>query len=148
MTLVDVEFGFDDLTEKEKKEFRKVFTLPKNYKGFRGIYTGGVLTPDSYLPNDKVKSFPDRMPLGVENYGVADNIDQVIFLYGNILEEDERKWFIHFDVIKKKHQPKLWGWRWHKWGPYIGCQEPTEEYLKDEPKIKKVIIFHLYEVIK
>ena len=38
------------------------------------------------------------------------------------------------------------GWRWRKWGPYIGVKTPTTEYLDDEPEIDSVLVYHLYEV--
>ena len=33
------------------------------------------------------------------------------------------------------------GWRWHKWGEYVGLQDPRCEYLHDEPMIELVYIF-------
>ena len=37
------------------------------------------------------------------------------------------------------------GWRWHKWGDYIGKHTPTTEYLDDEPLIELVYVYHIYE---
>ena len=48
-------------------------------------------------------------------------------------------------LIIKKFQPEDGGWRWHKWGPYIGVKEPHAEYIFDEgDDIKFVWCFHLY----
>jgi hypothetical protein len=39
------------------------------------------------------------------------------------------------------------GWRWHKWGPYIGKGEPTTEYLDDEDGFADgVYVYHFYVV--
>jgi hypothetical protein len=47
-----------------------------------------------------------------------------------------------------KDCPKCFGggWRWHKWGPYIGTQEPKCEYIHDEPEIEEVFTYHVYEL--
>lgn len=39
------------------------------------------------------------------------------------------------------------GWRWHKWGPYIGVQNPQCEYLYDEKNIDVVYTYHIYEIV-
>jgi hypothetical protein len=33
------------------------------------------------------------------------------------------------------------GWRWHKWGEYVGLHAPQREYLHDEPLIETVYVF-------
>ena len=38
------------------------------------------------------------------------------------------------------------GWRWHKWGPYIGTQDPQCEYLADEPEIKEVFVYRFIQL--
>jgi hypothetical protein len=47
----------------------------------------------------------------------------------------------------KANQPKEDGWRWRKWGQYIGALEPTCEYIADEPHIDKVYVYHIYEKV-
>jgi hypothetical protein len=48
--------------------------------------------------------------------------------------------------ISKKDQPYVGGWRWHKWGKYIGDQNPMCEYIADEPEIDFVYVYNLYKV--
>jgi hypothetical protein len=43
--------------------------------------------------------------------------------------------------ISKSDEPAEGGWRWHKWGPYIGDKKPTREYLVNEPEIDAVYVF-------
>jgi hypothetical protein len=39
------------------------------------------------------------------------------------------------------------GWRWHKWGEYIGLGKPTREYLNDEPEFADgIYTYHIFEV--
>lgn len=83
-------------------------------------------------------------------YGVADNIEQVLELYN----KNEFGYFkgnhviLYNEVIKNPNEPCS-GWRWHKWGEYIGTQKPRCEYLNDEPEpeINKVITFSIVKVI-
>jgi hypothetical protein len=84
----------------------------------------------------------------VSSYGVADNIDQIKEYYNHQIEDLNNKYFIAISPIfqEKEHAGEDGGWRWHKWGPYIGTKEPKCEYLYDEPEIDKVVIFELYEI--
>ena len=81
-------------------------------------------------------------------YGVADNIEQVLELYN----KNEFGYFkgnhviLYSEVIKNPNEPCS-GWRWHKWGEYIGTQKPRCEYLNDEPEIDRVITFSIVKVI-
>jgi len=43
---------------------------------------------------------------------------------------------ISFEVFKKSEEPPSSGWRWCRWGEYIGTQEPKADYLYDEPFIE------------
>jgi hypothetical protein len=79
------------------------------------------------------------------NYGVCDNAEQVIAKYPE-LETSDRKFVVILTPIIKSAQPSRNGWRWHKWGEYIGTQEPQCEYIYDEPVIEEVLLFHIYEV--
>jgi hypothetical protein len=45
--------------------------------------------------------------------------------------------------VRKDDQPKQGGWRWHKWGPYIGTHEKQFEYLADEEGIERVFCYHI-----
>lgn len=78
------------------------------------------------------------------DYGVADSYDQVLALYPQLVMSN-RKYILSFVTLRKEfEQPG--GWRWHKWGDYIGTQEPQAEYLYDEPVIEQIIIWHVHEV--
>lgn len=87
-----------------------------------------------YLENDNI----------VPTYGVADNLDQVIETFK--LDTIPEKVALFGTDIHKADQPKHGGWRWHKWGTYIGENEPTTEYLYDEPDVESVVCFHIYRV--
>lgn len=77
-------------------------------------------------------------------YGVCDNYQQIFEVCPEILESD-RKFVVTVHHLTKKDQSPEGGWRWHKWGPYIGKQTPTTEYLYDEPVIEEVYVSYLRE---
>lgn len=81
------------------------------------------------------------------DYGVCDSPDQFLAGPGAALDADlGRRYCISFVEVRRDEQPPDGGWRWHKWGPYIGEKTPTTEYLHDEPDIDRVFTFHVYEV--
>jgi hypothetical protein len=86
----------------------------------------------------------DRMP---NCYGVCDTPQQFIRRYKKTLSKSKRKFIVSFTEISKDKQSPSGGWRWHKWGPYIGTQKPTGcEYIYDEPKIERVFCYHILEL--
>ena len=82
---------------------------------------------------------------GLACYGVCDEMDQLIEKFP-ALETSERKFVITFKQVVRDAEPKMGGWRWHKWGPYIGDQNPQCEYLADEPEIRHIFVYHIYEL--
>lgn len=79
-----------------------------------------------------------------QEYGVCDTPDQVVKKFK--LDSLPQKVFVTFVKITKADQPKSGGWRWHKWGSYIGKKRPKCEYIADEPNITEVYTFHIYEL--
>ena len=82
------------------------------------------------------------------DYGVADDLDQIRAYYKSEIEDPQRYFVIGVTPVEKDpdNAGKGGGWRWHKWGPYIGTQDPQCEYLDDEPEIDKIFVFSLYEL--
>jgi len=75
--------------------------------------------------------------------GVCDNAEQVIEKYK--LNDSELQFTVVLTPIKRCEQPANDGWRWHKWGKYIGAQYPMAEYIYDEVAIELVYVFHIFE---
>lgn len=82
-----------------------------------------------------------------DNYGVCDNHKQVLKEYPELTESPDRNFVVLMTPILKSEQSEKYGWRWHKWGEYIGDMNPSHEYLYDEPDIEKVYVYHIYEVL-
>ncbi|QWU14363.1 hypothetical protein SAMN04487895_101668 [Paenibacillus sophorae] len=85
---------------------------------------------------------------GVEskgNYGVCDDYQQVLDQYPE-LEIDDRKFVLGLSKTTKRNQSSSGGWRWEKWGEYIGKQNSQADYLYDEPEIEEIYCYHIYEI--
>lgn len=79
-------------------------------------------------------------------YGVSDNLEQVLEKFKDQVEDEENKFVITMTPVHKNNEKG--GWRWHKWGEYIGTQNPEFEYLNDEEHIDLVYCYHVYQFIK
>lgn len=120
---------------------------------------------------ETVNPTDDKYLYAVNNYGVADNATQVIrhlnkslksYFFGNDLEDE---FFLGKSLAKLVElypeynlvllmAPHVntkdcsWGgWRWHKWGEYLGVHEPQHEYLSYEKGIDYVLSYDL-EIVK
>ncbi len=81
-------------------------------------------------------------------YGVADNIEQIKNHFCDEVNDPDNKYIIALTAVFQ-HKGQKYGWRWHKWGEYIGKLNPMYEYLDDEdfgPDFKYVICFKIYLV--
>lgn len=86
----------------------------------------------------------------VHTYGVADNIAQI----QAFVQEQEAKGYdfgkcvINIRPILRKYEPAQGGWRWHKWGSYIGNFKHRCEYIHDEEGIEMVLCFSILPLKK
>jgi len=104
------------------------------------------LMSQSPLPDDFNEHY-------INQYGVADNVEQIKEFYAKQIADPDNAYVIAVTPVFQDLENK-WkggGWRWSKWGEYIGKLEPQCEYLDDEdfgPDFKYILCFHLYKVIK
>lgn len=98
--------------------------------------------------DDRYKIFPN---FEKQTYGVADNIEQIKEYYEEEISDKIKKYAICVTPVLQKHQSEKDGWRWHKWGKYIGKLNPQCEYLYDEDfgeDFKYILTFTLYKINK
>lgn len=77
-------------------------------------------------------------------YGVCDNYEQILAHHPEV-NDPNKKFVITLTPIVKANEPSSGGWRWHKWGEYIGTLNPQHEYLYDEDDtIQQVYVYHIY----
>jgi hypothetical protein len=83
------------------------------------------------------------------SYGVCDSPEQLLaHPLGKWVQASDRKFCIALAHISKADQSPEGGWRWHKWGEYIGEGTPTTEYLYDEEQFEDgVWVYHIYELV-
>ncbi len=107
-----------------------------------GVYTGGLNQEKFFLEELDGWFHDDRR----SSYGVCDDLDQVKALFADMIDGPDPI-AITLTPIVKSEQPPDGGWRWHKWGEYIGTKEPQCEYLHDEgPEFDTVYVYHVYKV--
>lgn len=120
----------------------------------RGLYTvynfdmGFFISFPPHLKHNCLGDFP-HINENVHCYGVCDSPRQFLDLFEQTLENDERSFAVAFTHIQKdpNNKGKHDGWRWHKWGPYVGNGTPTTEYLDDEAGFAEgVWAYHIYQI--
>lgn len=110
-----------------------------------GVYEDGSFNFDNRVKGqvrDYIKSIDEG---DFQENGVCDNYQQILEKWPEI-EASAQKFVISVTPVLKEHQDAEGGWRWYKWGDYIGTGTPTTEYLYDEPLFEEVLCFHIYEL--
>jgi hypothetical protein len=90
--------------------------------------------------------YADDLPVEA-SFGVCDSPEQFFADVLPALKADARAFVIGFTHITKDvaNAGNGGGWRWHKWGPYIGHGTPTCEYLDDEAEFDAGV--YVYQII-
>lgn len=80
-------------------------------------------------------------------YGVCDSLEQLreTEIYAALVADPCPMALTLTPVNKCEEDPG--GWRWSKWGEYVGLQAPRCEYLFDEPLIETVYVFEAVKLI-
>ena len=133
MTMINVEIESQFLNPSPDGVWYKILE--------RGVYQIGHFNFD-IMAAGELENYPE---FEMHNsYGVCDSYRQILDQYPE-LQDPEREFVISVTEIRKEYEPSEGGWRWHKWGAYIGEQNPTHEYLYDEADIESVYCYHIYE---
>lgn len=121
---------------------------------FNNTLTPHESNPSPYV-TDRGMFMNHNRPLS-RLYGVADNFSQI----SNYLKEKFKKIekdnnnidvlvVITATPIIKSCEPADGGWRWHKWGRYIGIRNHKHEYIYDEDDTINVVwCFDVIQVIE
>jgi len=144
--LVDVK-----LLEHSKTELGKELGYEDPKRIQKGLYLSGMMNFEFDFRDSNDVSHEKRFPEISDgdwfgSFGVCDTPEQLMERLPKVVTEGPRKFVISVTPILKEDQPEHNGWRWHKWGTYIGDKNPTHEYLADEPDIERVYVFTIYEV--
>lgn len=104
-----------------------------------GVYQIGHFVSRGFLPG--YEDYPEKLSIGC--YGVCDSHHQVLAQCPELADPD-RRFVVTLTEVRREDQGEG-GWRWHKWGYYIGDHEIQHEYLYDEEGIERVFCYHIYE---
>lgn len=99
--------------------------------------------------NDEEERYARDFP-GVEyhplsEFGVCDGWEQITARWPHLIKDLEA-YVIAMVEMRREDQSPEGGWRWHKWGEYIGTQKPEHEYLYDDKHIDVVYTYHIYRL--
>ena len=112
-------------------------------------YTTGVYRHDGYAYNFE-GFLEEKCNVNIINNwvtnGVCDNYEQILEKHKDLLNAVDKNYVVGLSTVKREAQSSEGGWRWHKWGEYIGNQNPQHEYLYDDTHIDKVYCYHIYEI--
>lgn len=123
-------------TESSAKKLDKMGLYSVSHFNFNHLLQQGVI----------IDEWPHFDELGA--YGVCDSPEQFMKKVGEIVEKDPRRLVVSFVEVRKADQPSDGGWRWHKWGEYIGEQNRKGfEYLYDEPEVEVVFCYHILHLV-
>ena len=153
--LEDVFCPYDQLLENAEwlKNYKPVAVDHRPSAELNSIYACGLSSDEYTLKaiTDYKRVLNVDSPIYWHGYGVADNASQILDYYERLLAEyggymNSRKFIITMSPIFRENQPENGGWRWHKWGQYIGDFAQQHEYLYDEKGIDYVWVFTILEV--
>lgn len=113
---------------------------------YPGLFVCGHWNFEQYLPDGfDPYWFETERECFPESFGVCDSPQQFMAKFFPMFLCDPRFEYVTSLVqVSKSNQSSTGGWRWHKWGPYVGDQQPQCEYLFDEPIISEVYTYHVY----
>jgi len=139
--LKSLTFANNQLNLKSAKEIHEgVYQADLNFKHTIDYSTDyRVISKSGYIIDD------DDNERYVSWCGVCDDFRQVVLHVPELLVNSNH-YVISLTSIKRDEQPYSGGWKWSKWGDYIGIHEPKEEYLAYEDEIDEVFVYHIYEV--
>ena len=85
--------------------------------------------------------------IAIRAYGLCDNSEQIMHILGKVLEQDHRRWVVSVHPIFRGHEPEHDGFRFDKWGPYVGTRKFTHDYLYDCTDIDYICVWHIYRIL-
>lgn len=167
MIMAGIQPPAEDADEAAWEEALAAFPVPEPIDLFPGLYLTKTYNFNHLLPEGLLKDEYPFDPMGLDigtwnewheqqtkaeqptcAYGVCDTPEQLVEKYPGLVRAPGHHIVAFTHVAKNPDNANLGGgWRWHKWGPYIGEGEPTMEYLDDEPGFDDgVFVYHIYEL--
>ena len=163
--LVDLTPNYEEVDRRiaiaKEHDFKFVPQYKAQWKSGVGIYQCNVSFNFSHDEFEEFKGSPNipfsqsyelfKPEYQKSQYGVADSVEQLKEYFKEEIEDPDRKFFLSCTPVwqDKENAGKGGGWRWHKWGEYIGKLDAQCEHLDDEEfgeDFKYIVCFHLYKL--
>ena len=113
-----------------------------------GIFISPSFSMGNTIANKKDSDFDFGNDEYLSAGGFCDTIEQVKTKFKQWFEDPLLNFCVAFTKVSKSTQPEDGGWRWSKWGPYIGEKNPQFEYIYDEDDdIQEVFCYQIYHLL-
>lgn len=125
------------------------FLIPIKTGIYKGCWSKSDLEDYCGLEVEEYHSFFNKNDINSsirENFGVADNIEQILEHYPELLKSEDN-FIVIFSDVYRKYQPESYGFRYEKFGEYIGTQNIQHEFIYDDKHIDKVIIYEIFKIL-
>ncbi len=76
-----------------------------------------------------------------------DENSYVPLVFNDAPQHDPRKWVVAVHPVFREHEPERDGFRFEKWGPYVGTRKLTRDYLYQCTDIEYICVWHIYQII-
>lgn len=80
--------------------------------------------------------------------GICDNASQVLETYHKLVDDPNRLYVVFLSPVFKCDQQPEAGFKWKRYGKYIGVHKRKESLLVDEPDIGFIFKYNIYEIKK
>lgn len=97
------------------------------------------------VQDTNMKIFSYLKEHGLHSFGVADSIEQ-IQRYLEKVETLPEKFIVIMTPVYRKDEPSFGGFRFHKWGKYIGNHTIEQEYFYDHKEMDVLYTFRVLMV--
>ena len=121
--------------------------------GIEQTWQEGLIEISHFSPEHTYAVFDNWDVDGIDGTldGVSDTSQQAIEYARKLVGDDPRTFcvFVTHIVKDQSNRGQGGGWRWRKWGEYIGSGTPEHEYLDDEDGFDEgVYVFGIYPLVK
>lgn len=114
------------------------------------LYSWGV-SDNATQAKKYLEASIDAYQQGLDYEGIGDFFQgKQVVQFMQAMEEQNREYgfVLLLTPIVNEHNHTWGGWRWHKWGEYLGHHQIEYEYLNDEEGVDFVFVWKLVAVVK
>jgi hypothetical protein len=148
----DLKLSFENIQDDKFKHRSGYTSYPSEFDYMIPFDYGVCDSPAQFLEYQFTPGDWARYVIHNKNIEITPEIEKSLdtkITLGDYLRNSERKFAVGFHPMIQDKESEGGGWRWHKWGQYIGKHDIKCEYLDDEDlsDISQdfILCFHIYE---